>query len=34
MQRAEINLEDFGATDFFSAVGLLKPQISLVNVTD
>jgi len=34
MQRAKINLEDFGATDFFSAVGLPKPQISLVNVTD
>jgi hypothetical protein len=34
MQRANINLEDFGATDFFSAVGLPKPQISLVNVTD
>lgn len=28
MQRAKINLEDFGATDFFSAVGLPKPQIS------
>jgi len=34
MQRAKINLEDFGATDFFSAVGLPKPQISLVNITD
>jgi hypothetical protein len=34
MQRAKINLEDLGATDFFSAVGLPKPQISLVNVTD
>jgi hypothetical protein len=34
MQRAEINLEDLGATDFFSAVGLPKPQISLVYVTD
>lgn len=34
MQRANINLEDFGATDFFSAVGLPKPQIALVNVTD
>jgi hypothetical protein len=33
MQRAKINLEDFGATDFFSAVGLPKPQISLVNIT-
>ena len=28
MQRAEINLDDLGATDFFSAVGLEKPQIS------
>jgi hypothetical protein len=34
MQRAEINLEDLGATDFFSAVGLPKPQISLAYVTD
>jgi hypothetical protein len=34
MQRAEINLEDFGTTDFFSAVGLPKPQISLAYVTD
>jgi hypothetical protein len=34
MQRAQINLDDFGATDFFSAVGLPKPQISFVNVTD
>ena len=33
MQRAEINLEDFGATDFFSAVGLPKPQISLAHIT-
>jgi hypothetical protein len=33
MQRAEINLEDFGATDFFSAVGLHKPQISLADIT-
>jgi hypothetical protein len=33
MQRAEINLDDFGATDFFSAVGLPKPQISLAHVT-
>jgi transposase-like protein len=33
MQRAEINLEDFGATDFFSAVGLPEPQISLANGT-
>jgi hypothetical protein len=34
MQRAEINLDDFGATDFFSTVGLPKPQISLVVITD
>jgi hypothetical protein len=31
MQRAEINLEDFGATDFFSAVALPEPQISFAN---
>jgi len=28
IQRAEINLDDLGATDFFAAVGLQKPQIS------
>jgi hypothetical protein len=33
MQRAGINLEDFGATDFFSTVGLPKPQISLAHIT-
>jgi hypothetical protein len=33
MQRAKINLDDFGATDFFSAVGLPKPQISLAAIT-
>jgi hypothetical protein len=33
MQRAEINLEDFGATDFFSTVALPEPQISLANGT-
>lgn len=33
MQRAHINLDDFGATDFFSAVGLHKPQISLADIT-
>lgn len=33
MQRSEINLDDFGATDFFSAVGLPKPQISQAYVT-
>lgn len=34
MQRARINLDDFGAADFFSAVGLPKPQISLACITD
>lgn len=34
MQRAEINLEDLGAIDFFSAVALPKPQISLAYVTN
>jgi hypothetical protein len=34
MQRAQINLVDFGATDFFSAVGLPEPQISLACITD
>jgi hypothetical protein len=34
MQRAGINLDDLGATDFFSAVGLPKPQISFAHVTD
>lgn len=34
MQRARINLDDFGATDFFSAVGLPEPQISLAWITD
>lgn len=34
MQRAKINLDDFGTTDFFSAVGLLKPQISLAYFTE
>jgi hypothetical protein len=33
MQRAEINLEDFGATNFFAALDLPKPQISLAYVT-
>lgn len=33
MQRAQINLEDFGAPDFFSAVALPKPQISLADIT-
>jgi hypothetical protein len=34
MQRAQINLDDFGATDFFSAVALPEPQISLACITD
>ena len=34
MQRAGINLDDFGATDFFCAVGLPEPQISLVWITE
>ncbi len=34
MQRAGINLDDFGAADFFSAVGLPEPQISLVCITE
>lgn len=34
MQRAKVNLDDFGATDFFAAVGLPKPQISLAHITD
>lgn len=33
IQRAEVNLEDLGATDFFSAVGLDKPQISHISFT-
>ena len=33
IQRAGIFLEDLGATDFFSAVGLEKPQISLSFLT-
>lgn len=34
MQRAKINLDDFGAPDFFSAVGLPEPQISIAHITD
>jgi hypothetical protein len=34
MQRAGIDLDDFGATDFFSAVGLPMPQISLAWITE
>ena len=33
MQRAEINLQDLDATDFFSAVHLPKPQISRAYLT-
>ena len=33
MQRAKINLDDFGATNFFSTIGLSKPQISLSKIT-
>ena len=33
IQRAGISLDDLGATDFFSAVGLGKPQISLAVFT-
>lgn len=33
MQRAKINLDDFGATDFFSTIGLPKPQISIAGIT-
>lgn len=34
LQRAGINLDDLGATDFFAAVGLEKPQISLAILTE
>jgi hypothetical protein len=34
MRRAKINLDDFGAADFFSAVGLPGPQISLARITE
>ncbi len=34
MQRAEVDLVAFGATDFFQAVGLPAPQISLDRITD
>lgn len=33
IQRAGIHIEDLGADDFFSAVGLEKPQISLSSLT-
>ena len=34
MQRAKIDLGDFGASDFFTAVGLPPPQISLAPITE
>lgn len=34
IQRAGINLDDLGAADFFSAVGLKMPQISLALLTE
>ena len=34
IQRAGINLDDLGAADFFSAVGLERPQISLAILTE
>ncbi len=34
MQRADVDLVAFGATDFFQAVGLPAPQISLDRITD
>lgn len=34
IQRASINLDDLGAADFFSAVGLEMPQISLALLTE
>jgi hypothetical protein len=34
IQRAAINLDDLGATDFFSAVGLQRPQTSLAVLTE
>ncbi len=33
MERAKVNLDDFGGSDFFSVVGLPKPQISLSEIT-
>jgi len=33
IQRAAINLDDLGAADFFTAVGLQRPQISLAVLT-
>ncbi len=34
IQRAAVNLDDLGAADFFSAVGLVRPQISLAVLTE
>jgi transposase-like protein len=34
IERAGINLDDLGAADFFSAVGLVRPQISLAVLTE
>jgi hypothetical protein len=34
IERADINLDDLGATDFFAAVGLERPQISLAVLTE
>jgi hypothetical protein len=34
MQRARIDLDDLGAADFFAAVGLSAPQISLSCITE
>jgi hypothetical protein len=34
IQRAGVNLDDLGAADFFSAVGLERPQISLAVLTE
>jgi len=34
LQRAGVNLDDLGAADFFSAVGLVRPQISLAVLTE
>jgi hypothetical protein len=34
IQRAGVNLDDLGAVDFFSAVGLDRPQISLAVLTE
>jgi hypothetical protein len=34
IQRAGVNLDDLGAADFFSAVGLVRPQISLALLTE